>query len=147
MFWRFGDAPKAIWSDAQRGLGASGARREQFGAMPSEVWALRERFGSNLERCPARFLRFGSALEAIWSDAQRGFGVSGAHREQFGAMPSEVLAFRERLEKQFGAMPSDVFASLLYTESNSKRDETGVVAPNGDSSDFLNKNEPLWARF
>ena len=105
-FWRFGDAPKAIWSDAQRGLGVSGALRKQFGAMPSEVWACRERSEINWERCPARFGRFGSALKSIWSDAQRGFGVSGALRNQFGAMPSEVLASRERAEGNLERCPA-----------------------------------------
>ena len=52
---------------------------------------------------------------AIWcppvgSDAQQCFGVSGTLREQFGAMPSDVLAFRGRFESNFGAMPNDVLA-------------------------------------
>ena len=97
---------KAIWRFAQRGFRASEALRQRFKALPSEVFALRKRFRNHLELCPARFSRFGNASEDIWSFAKRGFRISEALRERFGALPSEVFAFRNSIGSRLELCPA-----------------------------------------
>ena len=54
---------------------------------------------------PAQSSLVESAMKAMLErDATRGFGVAGALRKLFRAMPSEVLAFRERSESN-GTIP------------------------------------------
>ena len=94
MFWRFGDASRTIWSDAQRCFGVSGALRKQFWSDAQRCFgvsgALREQFGA----MPNDVLAFRGASKAIWNDAQQGFGAPGTLRKRSGAMPNDVLAYR-----------------------------------------------------
>ena len=57
-FSRFGSASGAIWSFVQRGFRVSEALREQFGVLPSEVFAFWKRFGSDFGALPNEVFAF-----------------------------------------------------------------------------------------